>query len=112
MRGHAGVGPAGMKGIGMNIGQMALYSGLGIGAATAIGTFLGHESLEGENGEWTRGNSALSTFTQGGVMVGAVGAMGAHVITRSPVAIGVGTGILFGGLVGNVAGMGAASIID
>jgi hypothetical protein len=33
-------------------------------------------------------------------------------MTRSPIAIGVGTGILFGGLVGNLAGMGAASLVE
>ena len=95
----------------MNIGQMALYSGLGIGAATAIGTFVGHEALE-QDGEWTSANSKLSTLTQFGLMTGAVGAMGAHVLTRSPIAIGVGTGILFGGLAGNVAGMMGAMAID
>jgi hypothetical protein len=112
MRGGTGVLPSGTKGNGMNIGQMALYSGLGIGAATAIGTFLGHEALEGEHGEWTRDNSGLATIVQTGVLVGAVGALGARAMTGSPIATAVGTGILFGGLAGNIAGMGAAALVD
>jgi hypothetical protein len=82
------------------------------GALTAIGTFLGHEQLEGDHGEWTRDNSGLATIVQTGVLVGAVGALGARAMTGSPIATAVGTGILFGGLAGNIAGMGAAALVD
>ena len=91
--------------------SLAMKVGLGVGAATAIGGFVAHEQLE-QDGEWTTANSKLSTFTQLGVLGGAVAMMGTHVATGKQWAVGVGTGVLFGGLAGNLAANVGAMLVD
>lgn len=95
----------------MSIGSVALRSGLAIGTATAIGSFIAHEKLE-QGGQWTGDNSRLSTAMQLGAIGGSVVAMGAGTILRSNALFGVGGGILFGAQVGNLAGMTGAMLID
>jgi uncharacterized membrane protein YdjX (TVP38/TMEM64 family) len=88
----------------MSIGSVALKSGIGIGVATAIGSFVAHEQLE-QDGQWTDANSNFSTAMQLGALSGSVAALGAGSIMRSNALIGVGGGILFGAQIGNLAGM-------
>lgn len=98
----------------MSIGSIAVKSGLGIGAATAVGTFLAHERLEAD-GQWTASNAKFGTLTTITTITAAAAALGVGAITRGAVstaALGLGGGILFGAQAGHVAGQLGAMAID
>ena len=95
----------------MSIGSVALKSGIGIGVATAIGSFVAHEKLE-KDGQWTNANSALSNGMIMGALGGSVAAMAVGQLAHNNTIFGIGGGILFGAQIGNLAGMAGAMVID
>lgn len=95
----------------MSIGSVALASGVGIGAATAVGTFVAQEKLE-QDGQWTSANSALANGMIMGALGGSVAAMAVGQLTRNNTIFGIGGGILFGAQIGNLAGMAGAMVVD